>query len=72
VIVMIVATFWNIALCSPYVNLATCCTLLYRSADDGGDTFLRNVSSRTNHTALYPRRLQHSNMLLYSSLNGNG
>jgi hypothetical protein len=26
--------------------------------EDGGDTFLRNVSSHTDYTALYPRRWQ--------------
>jgi hypothetical protein len=28
--------------------------------EDGGDTFLRNVGSHTNHTMLYVRRWLHS------------
>jgi hypothetical protein len=28
--------------------------------EDGGDTFLRNICSYTDYTALYPRRWQHS------------
>jgi expansin (peptidoglycan-binding protein) len=39
-------------------QLAACCTLVTCSADfyheDGGDTFLQNISSHTNYTALHP------------------
>jgi hypothetical protein len=56
---MNVAIFWDIALCSPYVNRrfggryhpispATCCSLLFRlifEPRDGNYTFLRNVGS---------------------------
>jgi hypothetical protein len=32
--------------------------------DDGVNTFLRNVHSHTDYTALYSRRWQHSKLLL--------
>jgi hypothetical protein len=33
--------------------------------DDGSDTFLWNVSSHTDYTALYPSRMQHSSLPLW-------
>jgi hypothetical protein len=45
-------------------DLATYCTLVSFSVDfdleDESDTFLLNVGSHTEYTALYPRKRQHS------------
>jgi hypothetical protein len=75
-VVMNVATFWDIVACSPHVNryfLATCyswfLSLLIFNPEDGGDTFLRNVSSHTDYTAstrepMFPSHLLQSGFFL--------
>jgi hypothetical protein len=37
---------------------------LISGPEDGGDTFLRNICSHTDYTALYPKRGQHSRSFL--------
>jgi hypothetical protein len=41
---------------------------LISDPEDGGDTFLRNISSNTENTELYPRRWQHSSRLCLLSV----
>jgi hypothetical protein len=56
--------FWDIVLCIPHVNRNLGGTyylhLLIFNPEDGGDTFLQNISSHLDFMALYPRRRQHS------------
>jgi hypothetical protein len=51
--------------------LATCSRLflarLIFDPEDGGDTFLRNVGSYTDYTALYPRRWQFSEVQRFTA-----
>jgi hypothetical protein len=70
VLVMNSAIFRDTALCSTYVSrrfrgtwpgIPAACHILARltfDAENGGDTFLRNVGSHTHYTALYPRGWQ--------------
>jgi hypothetical protein len=59
---MNVAIVWDIAPCSPYMNRRFEGHLLHVGflfgwffySEDGGDTFLRNIGSHTDYTALYP------------------
>jgi hypothetical protein len=54
---MSVADFWDIEPCRLYVNLLRAILVrLIFDPEDGADTFLRNVGSHTDYTALYPRR----------------
>jgi hypothetical protein len=68
---MNVTIFWDIALCSRYVNWrfrgTTHLHLQHNAAsqflsrpifhtEDGDEMLLRNVSSHADYTALYPRR----------------
>jgi hypothetical protein len=68
-VVMKFAIFWDIALCSLYMSWLgylpslVSCSLIF-DPEDGGDTFLRNVGSYMDYTALYPRRWQISCIIL--------
>jgi hypothetical protein len=65
---MKIVILWDTAPCShdpmahsvypPALTLVSC--WLFCDPEDGGDTFLRNVGSHTDYTALYPRRWQSS------------
>jgi hypothetical protein len=57
-----VAIFRGGTLCSPYVYRCFGGTYDFREENQPilGDTFFRNVGSRTDYTALYPRKWQHS------------
>jgi hypothetical protein len=68
-VVLKAATFWNIALCRPYMNRRFGWTYHLRSqgrksaeqetgvlADDKDDTLLRNVGSYADYTVLYSWR----------------
>jgi hypothetical protein len=66
-VVMKVAIFWDTAPCSPHMNrrfggiskkTRWCLARLIFALEDGVDTFLRNNSSYSEYTALYPRRRQ--------------
>jgi hypothetical protein len=64
VVTMNVAIFWDIALCSQYVNQCFIQARHQHAAggdpEDGSDTSLRNISLHMDYMVLYFRRSKHS------------
>jgi hypothetical protein len=74
-----VVIFWDIASCSPNVSgrvggtsisAARWCLSLDFRPEDGRNTFVRIVDTRTDYTALHPRRWQHLRYILSRTTDG--